>query len=184
MSDIVKFKLTNGDVFGIFRQTLERYPSSFLTKLISNEQNSTFHSRDADNAFLIDEDPMIFSSLLTYYRCGVLTILHDDLRQAVIDKYMLPHVHSPPPTSSRDLPKYDEPLYIHISFEHASSTSAQTRPSPSQIPALHGCPFPLTHTNSFRSKDPVEIANYLSCNGYSMEQIDLNTRSILMKRKN
>ncbi|UJR08487.1 hypothetical protein I4U23_012754 [Adineta vaga] len=183
MSDSIRFKLTNGDVFGIFRQTLERYPNSFLTKLITNEQNASFHSRDADNAFLIDEDSMIFSSLLTYYRTGVLTIIHDDLRQAIIDKYMLPPVHSPSKTLSRELSRQDEPLYIHIGFEHSSSVSAQTRPSPSQIPALHGCPFLLTHTNSYRSKDPIEVANYLSCNGYTMEQIDLNTRSILMKRK-
>ncbi|CAF5146021.1 unnamed protein product, partial [Rotaria magnacalcarata] len=57
MSDIITFKLTNGEVFGIYRQTLERYPNSFLAKLITNEINSSFHSRDTDNAFMIDEDP-------------------------------------------------------------------------------------------------------------------------------
>ncbi len=75
MSDIIKFKLTNGDNFGIYRQTLERYPNSFLTKLITHEINSSFHSRDAEDSFIIDEDPMIFSSILTFYRCGVLTII-------------------------------------------------------------------------------------------------------------
>jgi len=182
MSDIIKFKLTNGDVFGIYRQTLERYPNSFLTRLIDNETNSSFHSRDAENSFVIDEDPMIFSSILTYYRCGVLTIMHDDLRQAIIDKYMLPQVHSAS-LSTGKLSSNDEPTYVYISFEHPTSTSAQTKPHPSQIPALHGCPFIVTHTNSYRSKDPIEVANYLACNGYTMEQIDVNTRSILMKRK-
>jgi hypothetical protein len=180
MSDTIKFKLTNGDTFGIYRQTLEKYPNSFLTKLITNEINSSFHSRDAENAFVIDEDPMIFSSILTYYRCGVLTIMHDDLRQSIIEKYMLPQIYSAP---TKNASINDEPKYVHIGFEHVSSTSAQTRPHPSQIPALHGCPFILTHTNSFRSKDPIEVANYLSCNGYTMEQIDVNTRSILMKKK-
>jgi len=143
--------------------------------------NSSFHSRDAENSFVIDEDPMIFSSILNYYRCGVLTIMHDDLRQAIIDKYMLPQIHST--SSINKLSTNDEPLYVHIAFEHPSSASSQTRPSPSQIPALHGCPFILTHTNSYRSKDPIEIANYLACNGYTLEQIDVNTRSILMKKK-
>jgi hypothetical protein len=181
MSDTIKFKLTNGDVFGIYRQTLEKYPNSFLTRLITHEHNSSFHSRDADNAFVIDEDPMIFSSILTYYRCGILTIMHDDLRQAIIDKYSLPSIYSA--SSTNKLLVNDEPKYIHIGFEHSTSSSAQTRPSPSQIPALHGCPFIQTHTNSFRSKDPIEIANYLSCHDYTIEQIDLNTRSILMKKK-
>jgi hypothetical protein len=180
MSDIIKFKLTNGDSFGIYRQTLEKYPNSFLTRLITNETNSSFHSRDADNAFLIDEDPMIFSSILTYYRCGILTIIHDDLRQAIIDKYMLPQIHS---ASTNKLSLNDEPMYIHIAFEHPSATSAQTKPHPSHIPALQGCPFLLTHTNSYRSKDPIEVANYLTCNGYAIEQMDVNSRAILMKRK-
>ncbi|CAF1011462.1 unnamed protein product [Rotaria sordida] len=184
MTDTIKFKLTNGDVFGIYRQTLERYPNSFLAKLIANETNSSFHSRDADNSFVIDEDSMIFSSILTYYRCGILTIMHDDLRQAIIDKYMLPQVHSASSSSIKNLSSNDEPMYVHISFEHASSTSAQTKPHPSHIPALHGCPFILTHTSSYRSKDPIEIANYLICHGYTMEQMDVNTRSILMKRIN
>ncbi|CAF3283895.1 unnamed protein product [Rotaria socialis] len=183
MSDIIKFKLTNGDVFGIYRQTLERYPNSFLAKLIANEINSSFHSRDADNAFMIDEDPMIFSAILTFYRCGILTIVHDDLRQAIIDKYMLPQIYSAS-SPAKSLSCNDEPKYVHISFEHASSTSAQTKPHPSHIPALLGCPFTLTHTNSYRSRDPIEIANYLTCNGYSMEQMDVNTRAILMKRIN
>jgi hypothetical protein len=182
MSDIIKFKLTNGDVFGIYRQTLERYPNSFLTKLITHETNSSFHSRDAEDSFVIDEDPMIFSAILTYYRCGVLTIIHDDLRQAIIDKYMLPPIHSA--SSINRLSSNDEPMYVHVGFEHPTSTSTQTKPHPSQIPALQDCPFILTHTNSYRSKDPIEIANYLSCNGYTMEQIDINTRSILMKKKN
>ncbi|CAF0901771.1 unnamed protein product [Adineta steineri] len=182
MSDIIKFKLTNGDIFGIYRQTLEQYPNSFLTKLINNEINSSFHSRDADNSFLIDEDSMVFSSILTYYRSGVLTILHNELRQAIIDKYMLPQVFSAS-ISTKNLSSNDEPMYIHVGYEHSSSTSTQTKPSPSQIPALHGCPFIMTHTNSFRSKDPIEIANYLSCNGYTIDQIDVNTRSILMKKK-
>lgn len=181
MSDTVKFKLTNGDSFGIYRQTLERYPNSFLSRLVANETNSSFHSRDADGAFVIDEDSMIFSSILTYYRCGVLTILHDDLRQAIIDKYMLPSVYSASSTKSGS--SSDNPMYVHISFEHAASTSTQTKPNPSQIPALHGCPFTLTHSNSYRSKDPIEVANYLACYGYNMEQMDVNTRSILMKRK-
>jgi len=184
MSDIIKFKLTNGDNFGIYRQTLERYPNSFLTKLVTHDMNSTFHSRDNDNSFIIDEDPMIFSSILTFYRCGVLTIMHDDLRQSIIDKYMLPQIHSASSTTTQKLSSNDEPLYVFIGWEHPSSTSAQTKPHPSQIPALHGCPFVLTHTNSYRSKDPIEIANYLACNGYTMEEIDVNTRSILMKRKN
>ena len=181
MSDTVRFKLTNGDVFGIYRQTLERYPNSFLTRLITHELNSSFHSRDADNAFVIDEDPMIFSAILTYYRCGVLTIMHDELRQAIIDKYSLPQVHS---ASSMDKPSsIDDPKYVHIGYEHPTSSSAQTKPHPSQIPALHGCPFVLTHTNSYRSKDPIDVANYLACHGYTMDEIDVNTRCILMKRK-
>ena len=180
MSDIVRFKLTNGDTFGIHRQTLERYPNSFLTRLIANESSAAFHSRDADDAFLIDEDPVIFSSVLTYYRCGVLTVVHDELRRAIIEKYMLPHVHSASsPTKSS---ASEDPLYVHIAFEHPTSTSAQTRPHPLQIPALQGCPFVLTHSNSYRSKDPIEIANYLACQGYAMDQIDINTRAILMKR--
>lgn len=181
MSDIIKFKLTNGDHFGIYRQTLERYPNSFLTKLITHENNSSFHSRDAEDSFLIDEDPMIFSSILTFYRCGVLTIIHDELRQAIIEKYMLPPVHSA--SSPQKCSSNDEPLYVSLGFEHASSTSTQTRPHPSQIPALQGCPFILTHTNSYRSKDPIEVANYLACYGYNIEEIDVNTRSILMKKK-
>lgn len=181
MSDTVKFKLTNGDVFGIYRQTLEQYPNSFLARLITHELNSSFHSRDADNAFVIDEDPMIFSAILTYYRCGVLTIMHDELRQAIIDKYSLPQVHSA--TSMSKPASTDDPKYIHISNEHPASTAAQTKPHPLQIPALHGCPFVMTYTNSYRSKDPIDVANYLACHGYAMEQIDVNTRSILMKRK-
>jgi hypothetical protein len=86
-------------------------------------------------------------------------------------------------SSTNKLSTNDEPLYVFIGFEHPTSTSVQTKPHPSQIPALHGCPFILTHTNSYRSKDPIEIANYLACNGYIIEQIDINTRSILMKRK-
>lgn len=178
MSEIVKFKLTNGDTFGIYRQTLERYPNSFLTRLIANESHATFHSRDADNAFVIDEDPTIFSAILTYYRCGVLTIVHDDLRQAIIEKYMLPTIHS----AHRSSIRLDSPMYIHLSPEHASSSSTQTRPSPSHIPALQNCPFTLSHTNSFRSTDPLDIANYLAYEGYKMEQIDVNTKTILMKR--
>jgi hypothetical protein len=126
---------------------------------------------------------MIFSSILTYYRCGVLTIIHDDLRQAIIDKYMLPQIYSASSLTTKNVSLNDEPMFIHIGFEHASSTSAVTKPHPSQIPALHGCPFILTHTNSYRSKDPIEVANYLASNGYTMEQMDVNTRSILMKRK-
>ena len=183
MSEIIKFKLTNGDTFGIYRQTLEKYPNSFLTRLITNEVKSLFHSRDVDNLFVIDEDPMIFSSILTYYRCGVLTIIHDDLRQAIIDKYMLPQIHSTSSLSTKNLSFNDDPMYIHISFEHPSSTSAQTKPQPSEIPALHGCPFTLTHTNSYRLKDPIDIANYLTYHGYAIEQIDINTRSILMKKR-
>ena len=181
MSETIKFKLTNGEVFGIFRQTLERYPNSFLTRLITHELNSSFHSRDADNAFVIDEDPMIFSSILTYYRCGVLTIMHEDLRQAIIDKYSLPPIHSASPTNKSLC--NEEPKYVHLGYEHPTATSTQTKPPPSQIPALHGCPFVLTHTNSYRSKDPIEIANYLSDHGYAIEQIDVNTRSILMQKR-
>ena len=178
MSDIVKFKLTNGASFGIYRQTLERYPHSFLTRLVANETNATFHSRDADDAFVIDEDPTIFAAILTYYRCGVLTIVHDDLRQAIIEKYMLPPIHSAHRCSTRG----DAPMYIHLSPEHPSSSSTQTRPSPSHIPALQKCPFTLSHTNSFRSTDPLDVANFLAYEGYKMEQIDVNTRTILMKR--
>ena len=178
MSEIVKFKLTNGDSFGIYRQTLERYPNSFLNRLIVNEMNTSFHSRDADNAFVIDEDPAIFSAILTYYRCGVFPILHDELRQAIIEKYILPPIYSTSQKSTR----CDPPMYIHLSSEHPTSSSTQTRPSPSHIPALQGCPFTLSHTNSFRSTDPIDVANYLAYEGYKMEQIDVNTRTILMKR--
>lgn len=181
MSDTIRFKLTNGDAFGIYRQTLEQYPNSFLARLITHELNSSFHSRDADNTFVIDEDPMIFSAILTYYRCGVLTIMHDELRQAIIDKYSLPPIHSAPSTNK--LPTSDDPKYIHIGYEHPTSSSAHTKPQPSQIPALSDCPFPLTPTNSYRLKDPIEVANYLACHGYAIEQIDVNTQSVLMKRK-
>lgn len=181
MSDTIRFKLTNGDVFGIYRQTLEQYPNSFLARLITHEINSAFHSRDADNTFVIDEDPMIFSAILTYYRCGVLTIMHDALRQAIIDKYNLPSIHSAPSTDP--LPTTDHPKYIHIGYAHPSSSSARTKPQPSEIPALVDCPFPLTHINSFRSHEPIDVANYLACHGYAMEQIDVNSHSILMKRK-
>jgi hypothetical protein len=181
MSEIVTFKLTNGDTFAIYRQTLEHYPNSFLTKLIINEANSLFHSRDADNAFVIDEDPTIFSSILTYYRCGVLTIVHDELRLAIIDKYMLPSICNA--SSMKNAVCHDNPSYVHLTLEHSSSSSTQVKPNPACIPALQGCPFIQTHTNSFRSTDPIEVANYLANRGYKMEQIDINTRAILMKRK-
>lgn len=182
MSEIVQFKLTNGDSFGIYRQTLDRYPNSFLTRLLANESNCSFHSRDADNAFLIDEDPSIFSAILTYYRCGVLAIVPTELRQAIVDKYLLPPIHSAG-GSTEKVSREENPTYVHITLEHPTSSSAQTRPSPMYIPALRGCPFPTTHTNSYRSTDPIDVANYLVYRGYTMEQIDVNTRTILMKMK-
>ena len=175
MSEIVKFKLTNGETFGIYRQALDRFPNSFLARLFTHESNCTFHSRDADNAFVIDEDPSIFSAILSYYRCGVLSLPSSELRQAIIDKYLLSPIHSAEGEGN--------PTYVHITLEHPTSSAAQTRPSPAKIPALRECPFPLTHTNSFRATDPIDLANYLVDRGYTMEQIDVNSRTILMKWK-
>lgn len=169
-------------IFAIYRQTLDRYPNSFLTKLIEHESDTSFHSRDQDNAFVIDEDPLIFASILNYYRCGIWTITHDELRQAIIEKYMLPTIYSASKIEQQKTNIYD-PTYVHISIEHPASVSAMTRPSPSEIPALAACPFTLSHTNAYRSKDPLEIANYLAANGYDIQQMDVNTRTILMKRK-
>ena len=181
MSDIVRFKLTNGENFAVYRQALEQYPNSFLSKLIAHDTNETFHSRGIDNAFMIDEDSKIFASILTFYRYGILTIDNEQLRQAIIDKYMLPQVY----TASNDqtTTDTDAPVYIYIALEHPTSSSTQTKPIPLKIPALEHFPAPLSHNGAYRSTDPIEIADYLSHHGYMIEQMDLNTHSILMKRK-
>lgn len=181
MSNIVRFKLTNGEYFGIYRQTLDRYPNSFLTKLVEHESSESFHSSDQDNAFIIDEDPVIFASILNYYRSGVWTIAHDELRQAMIDKYMLPTIDSA--SELEQQATINGPMYVHISVGHPINVAALTRPPPSKIPALHSCPFDLSRTNAYPSKYPIDIANYLAENGYVIQQMDVNSHAILMKRK-
>lgn len=183
MSDIVRFKLTNGEHFGIYRQTLDRYPNSFLTKLVAYESKESFHSSDQDNAFIIDEDPLIFASILNYYRSGVWTIENDELQQAIIDKYMLPTIDSTSKLEQKQA-TINGPMYVHLSIAHpVEGVAVLTRPTSSEIPALHDCPFVLSRTNVYKSKDPIELANYLAENGYIIQQMDVNSRTILMKRK-
>ncbi|CAF1434695.1 unnamed protein product [Didymodactylos carnosus] len=173
----VQFKLTNGQIYGIFLDHLNKYPDSFLTKLVLNE--GLFHSKySGGDYFLLDEDPSVFASILQFYRYDtlLLPVQFEKLKNNIIDKYLLPDEISA--EVSQKLP-----FYVVINDFSADKTETLITPHPSNIPELkNGYPFLVNHYGRLQKTNYVDVVNYLTSKGYQVEQWDCDKRHVLMKK--
>ncbi|KAI1701769.1 BTB/POZ domain-containing protein [Ditylenchus destructor] len=60
-----------GKTFQTTKDTLSRYPDSFLARLVNGELSS---DKDESGAYLVDGNPEHFDTILTYLRRGVLNL--------------------------------------------------------------------------------------------------------------
>ncbi|KAI1702973.1 BTB/POZ domain-containing protein [Ditylenchus destructor] len=83
-SDWIRLNV-GGKVFQTTKDTLSRYPDTFLARLVNGDLPS---AKDESGAYLIDADPEHFRTILNYLRRGSVTldaskvILGDLLREA------------------------------------------------------------------------------------------------------
>ena len=91
----IRFKLCDGSMQRILGVMLKPYPDSYLSKLVFNKDFKSF--KDDQGFFWIDEEPQIFNAILTFYRHSQLILpdMSDDIRDSIIDKYLLPVEKSP-----------------------------------------------------------------------------------------
>ncbi|CAF1385893.1 unnamed protein product [Didymodactylos carnosus] len=180
---IIRFKLTNGDTFGIFLDNLNKYPDTFLSKLVTNE--GIFHSRtDFDgDCFVLDEHSQIFDSILQFYRYGILELpdRFDSVKQDIIDKYLLPVELVSNQLSSEKIPFY---ITVHDCqiFGKESGVLTTTGPPVNTISELMECPFSIM-SDVYIKTHYMNVVNYLSTKGYIVELWSGHEHATVMMKK-
>ncbi|CAF0924532.1 unnamed protein product [Didymodactylos carnosus] len=182
------FKLTNDSIHGINVDCLFKYPDSYLTKLVAEGGISVDGHRQ--NLLIIDEEPSIFESILTYYRYDKWLLLpkqFESLEKLIIEKYKLPS----------DLYKrklsvvVQVPFYVIVQGIDAVGGSSSrprktiTEPEPFHIPELRNCPYFKYYNRRMENisySSYIEIVNYLCSNGYTIEKWDDEKHVVKMKK--
>jgi hypothetical protein len=182
----IQFKLSDRSVQTILAVMLKPYPDSYLTKLVfTNFFKST---QDDQGFFLIDEEPQIFASILTFYRHGhlILPEIFVAIRDSIINKYLLPveicsHVHHPPrSTTATTYITYVRLRGANRAFNFPPSAEPKVRLCTLVDPLWHDLPesknsgFSLSlindHGSQYVIKSCLTVMNWLVANGYEIER--------------
>lgn len=70
MSSLIKFELTDGDSFRLCRSTINQYPETMLSRMIS----TNIGDNDKENTFYIDCDSDTFKLIINYYQNSVIDL--------------------------------------------------------------------------------------------------------------
>ena len=182
----IQFKLSDGSIQSIVEDLLKPYPGSYLSKLIFYERKDMYH---------VDEDPLIFSSILTFYRHGFFILpahLSSEVnRQSIADKYLLPFLATyDTPSESVTYTTYIELTGSHelVKFHaHEKKTveCTQTKPHWKDVPEYKASGFMIVGSYmdyKYVVKPLVTVINYLISQGYELEEWNKQTQKASMKK--
>jgi hypothetical protein len=182
----IQFKLSDGSIQSIVEDLLKPYPDSYLAKLV-------FYGRK--DMYRVDEDPLIFSSILTFYRHGFFVLpahlSSEANRQSIADKYILPLLATyETPSEPITFTTYIELVGVHqlVTFPGHGDKSiecTQTKPYWEDIPEHRASGFMIVGfymEYKFVVKPLITIINYLISQGYELENWNKATRKASMKK--
>jgi len=181
----IHFKLSDRSVQTILAVMLKPYPDSYLTKLVFN--NGFKSTKDDQGFFLIDEEPQIFASILTFYRHGhlILPEIFVAIRDSIINKYLLPveicsHVRHPRSTTTTTYITYVRLRGANRRITFPPSTEPQLRlctlvdPLWNDLPESKNSGFSLSVLDDqgcqYVMKSCLTVMNWLVANGYEIER--------------
>jgi hypothetical protein len=158
----------------------------YLTQLVFNDAFKS--TKDDQGYFCIDEESQIFSAILTFYRHDqfVLPDIFVDLRDAIIDKYLLP-IETSPRASFPESTSTTNTTYVRLRGEtrdltFPSSTKSKTYRCTAtdlfwdHLPESEDSDFDVSARNSegiqYVLKSFLRVMNWLVANRYDVEQWD------------
>ena len=194
----VHFKLSDRSVQTILGAILNPYPDSYLTQLVFNDAFKS--TKDDQGYFCIDEEPQIFAAILTFYRHGQLVLpdIFVDIRDSIIDKYLLPVEKSPrvldPPESTTTTTNI---MRVRLrgatqAFSFPPSTELNTYrctivdPVWTDLPESQISDFHATTLNTtgiqYVLKSYLTVMNFLVARDYEVERWDERNQEVDLKK--
>jgi len=158
----------------------------YLTQIVFNDAFKS--TKDDQGYFCIDEELQIFAAIFTFYRHDQLVLpdIFVDLRDAIIDKYLLP-IETSPRASCPESTSTTYTAYVRLrgetrDFTFPSSTKSKTYrctaadPFRDDLPEAEDSYFDVSPINSegiqYVLKSFLPIMNWLVVNGCDVEQWD------------
>jgi hypothetical protein len=190
----IRFKLCDGSVQRIVGVMLKPYPDSYLTKLVFNHDFKS--SKDDEGFFWVDEEPQIFSAILTFYRHGqlILPSIYVGIRDSIIDKYLLPL------EKSSDVVDPSETInMMHVRLRGATRLLSLSPPLESNtvvctIVDPEWTDLPESEISDFGiftspingiqyvKKSYLTVMNFLVGRGYEIERLDQRKQEVHLKK--
>ncbi|CAF3333752.1 unnamed protein product [Rotaria socialis] len=182
----VQFELSDGSIQSIVEDLLKPFPDFYLAKLVFYEKRDTYR---------VDGDPLIFSSVLTFYRHGFFVLpthlSSETNRQFVADKYLLPllatyGINSEAITYTTYIELIGSVQMVKLGgHEQKMLECTQTKPYWEDVPEHKPSGFVVVGSYmeyKYVVKPLVTIINYLMRHGYELEGWNKQTKKATMKK--